>query len=89
MSNQNIRFRIEQAIIYGFTLVVAFFWKDVIEEFIEVIVPPGEELFVKFITAILATILIIVMIYAILRTEKQADKILKQRKKQKNNNNNY
>lgn len=81
MSNQNIRFRIEQAIIYGFTLVVAFFWKDVIEEFIEVIVPPGEELFVKFITAILATILIIVMIYAILRTEKQADRILKQIKK--------
>ncbi len=67
--------------IYGFTLVVAFFWKDVIEEFIEVIVPPGEELFVKLITAILATILVVVMIYVILRTERQADKMLKQIKK--------
>jgi len=46
-----------------------------------VIVPPGEELFAKFITAILATILVVVMIYAILRTEKQADKMLKQIKK--------
>ena len=36
LSNQSIRVRIEQAVIYGFTLVVAFFWKDVIEEFIEV-----------------------------------------------------
>ena len=81
LSNKNIRFRIEQAVIYGFTLVVAFFWKDVIEEFIEVIVPPGEELFAKFITAILATILVVVMIYTILRTEKQADKMLKQIKK--------
>jgi type VI protein secretion system component VasF len=68
-------------VIYGFTLVVAFFWKDVIEEFIEVIVPPGEELFVKLITAILATILVVVMIYVMLRTERQADKMLKQIKK--------
>ena len=81
MSDQNIRFRIEQAVIYGFTLVVAFFWKDVIEEFIEVIVPPSEELFAKFITAILATVLIIIMIYSILRTEKHAEKMLKQIKK--------
>ena len=81
MSDQNIRFRIEQAVITGFTLVVAFIWKDVIEEFIEVIVPPGEELFAKFITAILATILVVIMIYIILRTEKQAEKMLQQIKK--------
>ena len=81
MSDQNIRFRVEQAVITGFTLVVAFIWKDIIEEFIEVIVPPGEELFAKFITAILATILVVIMIYIILRTEKQAEKMLQQIKK--------
>ena len=78
MSDQNIRFRIEQAVLTGFTLVVAFIWRDVIIEFIEVFVPPGEELLAKFITAILATVLVIIMIYTILRTEKHAEKILKQ-----------
>ena len=67
MSDQNIRFRIEQAVLTGFTLVVAFIWRDVIIEFIEVFVPPGEELLAKFITAILATVLVIIMIYTILR----------------------
>lgn len=86
MSNQNIRVRVEQAVIYGFTLVVAFFWKDVIEEFIEVIVPPGEALFAKFTAAIIATILVVVLIYIILRSEKQAEKMFKQIKKTRINN---
>ena len=77
MTYISIRERIEQAIIYAFTLAVALIWKDVILDIIEVIVPAKEELFAKILTAIIATILVIVIVYLIIRTESQAESVYK------------
>jgi hypothetical protein len=81
MSQIGIRERIEQAIIYAFTLAVALIWKDVILDIIEVIVPAKEELLAKIFTAIIATIFVIVIIFLFLRTESQAESVLKKIKK--------
>ena len=81
MSQIGIRERIEQAIIYAFTLAVALIWKDVILDMIEVIVPAKEELLAKILTAIIATIFVIVIIFLFLRTESQAESVLKKIKK--------
>ena len=35
------------SVVYAFSLAAALIWKDVIVEFIEIIVPPGEELMYK------------------------------------------
>jgi len=60
---------IERAIIPAFTIATAFIWKDVILDFIKEIVPQSDLLFYKFLTAVLATIFIMGIIYVILRTE--------------------
>ena len=77
MAEVSIESIIKTSIITAFTITVALIWKDVITEIIELIIPSGSELFYKFIAAIIATLLVIVVIYIILETEYGAKKILK------------
>ncbi len=76
---------LETAIIAAFTIAIAFVWKDVIIETIEHFVPPGEDLLVKYIVAILATVIMALVIYFTQKTENEAEfvihKIEKIRKK--------
>ena len=60
---------VERAIIPAFTIATAFIWKDVILDFIKEIVPQNNLLLYKFFTAILSTLIIMVIIYFILKTE--------------------
>lgn len=77
MAEASIESIIKTSIITAFTITVALIWKDVITEIIELIIPSGSELFYKFIAAIIATLLVIIVIYIILETEYGAKKILK------------
>lgn len=68
---------IQTSIVGAFTIAVALIWKDVIIEAIESVVPPSEELFYKLITAIAATVFAVLAIYFTLKTETEAEIVIK------------
>ena len=63
---------IHTAIISAFTFVTALIWRDVILDFIKVFVPPSNQLLYKFLTALIATIIIFLIIYLFVKTEHKA-----------------
>lgn len=67
---------LKSSIITAFTLVVAFLWKDVIIELIELFVPKSEEIYFKFLVAIAGTILAFAGIYVMLQTEYEAELVM-------------
>ncbi len=77
MSNASVKSIINASIVSAFTIAAALIWKDVITGFIDLFVPPGEELFFKFVAAAIATLLVIVAIYILLKTESKAGSIIK------------
>lgn len=83
MEKVTISWIIKTSIITAFTIAAALIWKDVITDFINLLVPPGEELFYKFIAAVLATIFVVVAVYIILKTESET-KIFIRKLKYKN-----
>jgi hypothetical protein len=72
MVKTSIRGIVHTSIVTAFTITAAFIWKDVITEFIEVFIPAESKLFYKFVAAIIATFLVVIAIYTILRTEEEA-----------------
>ena len=74
---------IKTSIVTAFTIATALIWKEVITDTIHVFFP-GEELLYKFITAIIATIIIIIVIYTILSAEKESEVIFKKIRDKKN-----
>ncbi|MFH1972589.1 MAG: DUF5654 family protein [archaeon] len=74
---------LKTAMIAALTFVVALIWRDVIMEFIGVFVPAGDELLFKFITAFIATIFVIMLMYIFLKTEQEAEYLVKKFKKTK------
>ncbi len=72
---------IQTAIVTAFTIAAALIWRDAITEIIEQLVPPGEEALYKVIAAVIATILVIIAIYVLLKTEEEAEYVLKKLKK--------
>lgn len=72
---------IQTSIVTAFTIAAALIWKDVIVEFIELVVPSGGTLLYKLIAAILSTVFVIIAIYALLETESEADKVIKRMKR--------
>ncbi len=84
MANTTIPHIIQTSIVTAFTIAAALIWKDVIIEFIELIVPPPTGLLYKFIAAIIATVFVIVALYAVLKTESEATKVIKEIKKKNN-----
>ena len=68
---------VNTSIITAFSIAAALIWKDVIIDFINVIVPPSEQLFYKFLAAVIATLIVIIAIYSILRAESKAERILR------------
>lgn len=82
MSKITIGGIIKTSIVTAFTIAAALIWKDVIEEIIKVLFP-SDILFYKFIFAIIATILVVIAIYLILKTEESAEGFWKELKKKK------
>lgn len=83
MAKVTIKSIINTSIVTAFTIAAALIWKDVITDLINIIVPPGEEIFYKITAAIIATILVIIAIYIILKTDEETESILKRIKKRK------
>lgn len=67
---------IKTAIVSAFTIAAALIWKDVITDSIGIIFP-GEELLYKLITAIIATIIVVIAIYLILRAQAETEVVLR------------
>lgn len=74
---------VQTSIVTAFTIAAALIWKDVIVEFIELVVPSGGTLLYKLIAAVLSTGFVIVVIYALLETESEADRMIKKMKGRK------
>ena len=74
---------VQSSLIMAFTIVVALIWRDVISHTIAQLVPAKQELYYEFLVAVLATIIIVIIIFAIVKTESEAE-ILMKRMKEKN-----
>lgn len=61
----NIKGAIATLIISSFGFVAALFWRDAIQKLIDEIVPKGEGLFYSFATAVIVTVIAIIVIYLI------------------------
>jgi Mg2+/citrate symporter len=83
MGSKKIASTIQASLITAATIATALIWKDVIVDVIEVIVPPTEELTVKLITALLATLVVVVGLYLLLQTEEEAEIVIQKIKKKK------
>jgi hypothetical protein len=71
------------SIITALTFVVALFWNDAVRSAIESIIPRGEGPFYKFLAAIIVTILVVIVVYLILHSERVAqEKVLRKLKEQ-------
>ena len=77
MAKVNTKDVINSSIITAFTIAAALIWKDVITELINIIIPQTGQLFSQLIAAILATIFVIIAIYIILKTEDEAETVVK------------
>jgi len=71
---------VQSSLIMAFTIVVALIWRDVISHTIAQLVPARQELYYEFLVAILATTIIIIIIYAIVKTESEAEILVKRMK---------
>lgn len=64
---------IKTSIVTAFTIAAAFIWKDVILEFMKYILPGDKSLFGTFLAALVATLIVIILIYAFLKTESEVE----------------
>lgn len=64
---------IKTSIVSAFTFAVALIWKDVIVDFMEFIFPESNYLFYSFLTAVFATVLVIIAIFLILKAERETE----------------
>lgn len=69
---------IQKSIVTAITLTAALIWKDILVEMIELLVPPDKELLYKAGLAAIVTSLLIVAIYPLLKTESEAEKVLRE-----------
>ncbi len=67
---------IKTSIVTAFTIAAAFIWKDVILEFIQTIFPTENQLLYNFVAAIMATIIVILLIYVFLQTESELEVLI-------------
>jgi len=71
------------AIITALAFVVGLFWRDAISETIAVFTPPGEGLIYSYVTAILATVIVIILAFVLMKTQTiKLEKILSNGKKE-------
>ena len=77
---------IKTSIVTAFTIATALIWKDVITDAIQKFFPASDILLYEFLTALIATIILIVVLYAILKTEEETEIVWK-RFHTKNNKN--
>ncbi|MFH1376654.1 MAG: DUF5654 family protein [Candidatus Woesearchaeota archaeon] len=72
---------LKTAIVTGFSIAVALIWRDFLITFLNVILPPGNEVLYSFIVAIVSTVLLITAIFVVLKTEAEAEIVIGRIKK--------
>lgn len=77
MSKTTIGGIVNTSIITAFTLAAALIWKDVIIALIELFVPPNQQLLYQFLAALAATFLAVMVIFLMLKTEKEVEALEK------------
>jgi len=77
MAKTSVGWIIKTSIVTAFTIAAALIWKDVIDEFIQYLIPSSTELFSKFISAVIATLIVILLIYIFLKAENKTESIFK------------
>ena len=85
MGRVTVRSIINTSIVSAFTIATALIWKDVIVEAIELLFP-ADILLLKFIAAILSTIVIVVVIYIVLQAQTETEVVWKKIKNGKKKN---
>jgi len=71
---------IHTALISAVSIATALIWKDVIMNSIHTFISPNQALFYEFLIAIIATGVLILALYLFLRTESQAEFVMKKLK---------
>ena len=66
------------SLVTALSLVVGLFWKDVVTDAINKIVPTGDTLIYKFLAAVMATAAVVVAFYLLIRMHRIADKRLQE-----------
>lgn len=74
---------IKTSIVTAFTIATALIWKDIIMEIISLFVPFEKQLFYKLTVAIIATIVIVLIIYALLQAQKETEVVWRRYKDRK------
>ncbi|MEX0932750.1 MAG: DUF5654 family protein [Candidatus Pacearchaeota archaeon] len=67
---------VKTSLVTALTIAAALVWKDVFTHTIEILFP-GEILFYQFIGAIIATVLVVLVIYVVLKTESRAEILIR------------
>src|SRR3989344_7198270 len=57
------------AIITALSFVVGLFWRDAITETINQLIPGGEGIFYKYLAAVIATIIVVIFAYILIRAQ--------------------
>jgi uncharacterized membrane protein len=57
------------SIITALAFVVGLFWRDAISDTINTFVPSGEGLFYKYLAAVIATVVVIIFAYILIRAQ--------------------
>ncbi len=83
MSKVTIGGIVKTSLVTGFTIATALIWKEVIVNAIHAFFPSGDFLLYEFFVAILATVIIVIMIYMILKAENETEIVIKKLKKKK------
>ncbi len=65
------------SIVTALSFVVGLFWRDAISDTINQIVPGGEGLFYKYLTAIIVTVIVVVIAYVLIKSQDIGQKIRK------------
>lgn len=85
MRKISIKGIIKTSIVTAFTIATALIWKEVIIEAINQFFPEGDLLLYQFLVALTSTIILIVVLYAILKTEEETEIVWNMLTKKKKN----
>ena len=84
----SIRHIVQTSIVTAFIIAAALIWKDFFDEIFKIIFPATDQVFYKFLGAVFSTLLVIIAIYLTLKTEEEAEYVVKIFKKKKSKRNN-
>lgn len=66
------------SILTALAFVVGLFWNDAIRAAIEELVPQGTGIFYKFLAAVIVTVVVVIVTYLLIRSQRIAEKRIKE-----------